>query len=160
MTEQPPTPDRAADEPSRDVPVAPPEDDTLEDPWHDQLVEAGETFGATEVLAVVAFVLALSSVFSWGLLDGNAYTIPFVDGLSDNGNKTALVMGPVIGAVLSLVPVWMGWLASARLLADDPRWIVVTARSAVVLGLASGLLHLVVAVLMAAQDGPLGISRL
>jgi hypothetical protein len=54
----------------------------------------------------------------------------------------------------------MGWLASARLLADDPRWIVVTARSAVVLGLASGFLHLVVAVLMAAQDGPLSISRI
>jgi hypothetical protein len=142
------------------VPTAPPEDDELDDPWHDQLVEVGEAFGATEVLAVVAFVLALSSVFSWGLLDGNAYTVPFVDGLSDNGNKTALVLGPVVGAVLSLVPVWMGWLASARLLPDDPRWIVVAARSAVVLGLASGFLHLVVAVLMAAQDGPIGLSRI
>jgi hypothetical protein len=148
MTEQPPTPaDDAADE-------------ELDDPWHDQIVEAGEAFGATEVVAVVAFVLALSSVFSWGLLDGNAYIQPFLDGLSDNGNKTALVMGPVVGAGLAMIPVWMGWLAGARWLPDDPRWVVVLARSAVVLGLLSGLLHLVVAVLLAGQDTPTGFSRI
>ncbi|MDX6199212.1 MAG: hypothetical protein QOJ79_2363 [Actinomycetota bacterium] len=151
MTEQPPPTDRPADDGG---------DDVLDDPWHDSLVEAGDAFGATEVVAVVAFVLALSSVFSWGLLDGNAYISPFIDALSDNANKTALVLGPVIGAVLALVPVWMGWLASARSLADDPRWVIVLARSAVILGLASGFLHLVVAVLMAAQDGEVRISSI
>ena len=152
MTEQPPPAEGPVDIDA--------DSDELDDPWHDQIVEAGETFGATEVVAVVAFVLALSSVFSWGLLDGNAYTLPFFDGLSDNGNKTALVLGPVLGAALALLPAWLGWLASARSLADDPRWIPVLARSAVILALTSGFLHLVVAVLMAAQDGPTGLSRI
>jgi hypothetical protein len=152
MTEQPPP---------GDGPIETDADgDELDDPWHDSIVEAGETFGATEVVAVVAFVLALSSVFGWGLLDGNAYIWPFIDGQSDNGNRTAFVLGPVVGAGLALVPAWLGWLASARSLADDPRWQVAMARSAVVLGLVSGFLHLVVAVLMASQDGPAGFSPL
>ena len=147
MTEQPPTADEA-------------EDDEVDDPWHDQIVEVGETLGAPDVIAVVAFALALCSVFSFGLLNGTTYVFPFLDGLSEDGNKTALVVGTALGAVLALIPVWLGWRASSQSLPDDPRWVVVLARSAVILGLTSGFLRLVVAVLMAAQDGPGGYSRI
>ena len=160
MSEQPPTPATDPEDASKAATDVLPEDDELVDPWHDQIVETGETFGATDVVAVVAFVLALASVFSFGLLNGTTYIVPFLDDVSDNGNKTALVLGPVVGAGLALVPVWLGWLASARSLPDDPRWVVALARSAVLLGLLSGLLHLVVAVFMAAHDGPTGFSFL
>ncbi|MBK5306813.1 MAG: hypothetical protein JJD92_09025 [Frankiaceae bacterium] len=151
MTEQPPkdpAPPDAVD------------DDGLDDPWHDQLVEVADDFGAPDIVAVVAFVLAVASVFGFGLLSGSTYSVPFIDGVSNDGNKAALVTGTILGAVLALIPAWLGWRASSRSLPADPRWVVVLARSAVVLALTSGFLHLVVAVLQAAQDGPSGFTSI
>jgi hypothetical protein len=160
MTEQPPTPATGPDDATTDPDAALPDDDELDDPWHDQIVETGETFGATDVVSVVAFVLAVASICGFGLVQGATYIVPFLDRMSEDGNKTALVLGPIVGAGLALVPVWLGWLASARSLPDDPRWVVALARSAVLLGLLSGLLHLLVAVFMAAQEGPTGLSSI
>lgn len=138
---------------------ADPVDDQLDDPWHDHLVEAGDTFGAPEVLALVAFVLAVASLFGFGVMNGSAYVIPFFN-TADGDNSTRLVIGTVLGAVLAMIPVWLGWRAVSRSLPGDPGWVISMARAAMLLGLASGLLRLVVAFVEAAHDGPSGFTRL
>lgn len=152
MSEQPPTP---AEPDGEEL-----SGDELDDPWHDQIVEVADEFGAPDILAVVAFALAICSFFGFALLSGSTYTLPFVSALSDDGTKTAVVLGAVLGALLALIPAWLGWRASSQSLPTDPRWVVVLARSAVILALTSGLLHLVVAVLQAAQDGPARFNRI
>ncbi len=138
---------------------ADPVDDELDDPWHDQLVEAAETFGSPEVLALVAFALAIGSLFGFGVMNGSAYVIPFL-GTVGGDNSTRLVIGTVLGAVLAMVPVGLGWRAAARTLPGDPGWVTTVARTAMILGLTSGLLRLVVAFVEAAHDGPSGFTRL
>lgn len=135
-----------------------PVDDDLDDPWHDQLVEVADTFGAPEVLALVAFVTAVASFFGFGVMNGSAYVVPFIHGGEDN--STRLVVGTLLGAALAMGPVGLGWRAVSRALSSDPPWVVSVARAAVLLGLASGLLRLVVAVVEAAHDGPSGFTRL
>jgi hypothetical protein len=136
-----------------------PSDDELDDPWHDQIIEAQETFGGPEVVSLLAFVTAIGSFFGFGLMNGTAYVIPLLSTLGDdNGNR--LVAGTLVGAALALLPVWLGWRATSRLLDTDPAWAGVLARTAIILGLASGVLRLVVAVVEAANDGPTGFTRL
>lgn len=137
----------------------PASDDVLDDPWHDAIEEASESFGGPDVLALVAFVLAIASFLSFGLMSGTTYVIPILEN-SGEDNSTRLVIGTLLGAALAMVPVWLGWRAAVRLLPDDPRWIGTVARSAVLLGLASGVLRLVVAFVQATQDGPSGFTRL
>lgn len=155
MSEQPPT---AADPVDPDSETD--SDDELDDPWHDQIVEVADEFGAPDILAVVAFALAICSFFGYALLSGSTYTLPFAVALGNNDNKGVIVTGSVLGAVLALIPAWLGWRASSRSLDTDPRWVAVLARSAIILALGSGLLHLVVAVLQAAQEGSAGFSRI
>jgi hypothetical protein len=135
------------------------DDDDLDDPWHDQLSEIGETFGGPDVLALVAFVTAVTSLLGLGLMNGTAYVVPFLD-LSGDGTKTRIVAGTLLGAVLAMLPVLLGWRANARLLDTDPSWVGVLARTAVLLGLASGALRLVIAIVESAHDGPSGFTRL
>jgi hypothetical protein len=142
-----------------DMTPEPVSDDVLDDPWHDALEEASESFGGPDVLALVAFVLAIASFLSFGLMSGTTYVIPLVMDAAED-NSTRLVIATLVGAALAMAPVWLGWRASVRLLPDDPRWIGTLARSAVLLGLASGLLRLVVAFIQATQDGPSGFTRL
>ncbi|MCU1589826.1 MAG: hypothetical protein JWP11_1082 [Frankiales bacterium] len=145
MTELPPRGDR-------------PGDDELEDPWHDQLVEVSDDYGAPEVLAVVAFVLSLVSLSGFGLLNGSYYFLPYIN--SAEGQKTRLVLAALLGALLALLPVWLGWRASARVLATDARWVATLARAAVMLGLLSLVLRLVLSVVTAAATDPSSIGRL
>ena len=135
-----------------DMTPDPASDDVLDDPWHDALEEASESFGGPDVLALVAFVLAIASFLSFGLMSGTTFVLPLFDDPGDN--KTEVVIGTLLGAALAMAPVWLGWRAAVRLLPDDPRWIGTLARSAVLLGLASGVLRLVVAFIQATQDGP------
>ena len=134
-----------------DMTPEPVADDVLDDPWHDAIEDATESFGGPDVLALVAFVLAVASFLSFGLMSGTTYVLPLMEQPGDNG--TELVIGTVLGAVLAMVPVWLGWRAAVRVLPDDPRWIGTLARSAVLLGLAAGVLRLVVAFVQATQDG-------
>jgi nitric oxide reductase large subunit len=170
MTELPPTEDNAPDDepvgeprnvfvPTPEVIVIGSDDDELDDPWHDQIVEVSETFGAPDVLAVLAFVMAVGSLLAFGLMNGTTYVYPSLTGI-DGRSNTPYVLATMLGAGLALLPVWLGWRASSRSLPTDPRWIVVLARSAVILGLSSGALRLVVAVVQAAHDGPSLFSRL
>ena len=142
-----------------DLTPDPAADDVIDDPWHDAIEEATESFGGPDVLAVVAFVLAIASFLCVGLMSGTTYVIPVLLSASED-NSTRLVIATLVGAAIAMVPVWLGWRANARLLADDPRWIGTLARSAVLLGLASFALRLVVAFIQAAQDGPSGFTRL
>jgi hypothetical protein len=137
-----------------DVPLN--DDDTLDDPWHDQLVVVSDEYGAPEVQAVVALVLAVASLFGYGLLNGSAYLFQYVSG---QPQKTRLVLAALLGAAFALVPVWLGWRAAARTLAADPRWVGTLARAAVVLGLISLVLRLVMAVIVAATSEPTGLGR-
>lgn len=134
-------------------------DAELDDPWHDQLVDAQETYGAPEVLASVALVLAIASFFGWGLMNGTAYIVPLLSNF-EGDNSTRIVLGTLLGAAMAMIPVGLGWRASSRLLDSDPRWVATVARTAIVLGLASGALRLVVAFIEAAHDGPSGFTRL
>lgn len=127
----------------------PPDDDDLDDPWHDHIVEAGETFGAPEVQAVVAFVLAIVSLLGYGLLAGGLYF--YFNASSDpDGLRTRNVLAALLGAAFALLPVVIGWRASASVLPSDPRWVGALARAAVILGLLAVVLRLVLAVLAAA----------
>lgn len=149
MSEPPPT----VVEPDDPVPQT-----SSDDPGQDQVVEVADDFGAPDILAVVAFALAICSVFGFTLLSGTTYTLPFAS-VGNGDNRAVAVTGSVLGAALAMIPAWLGWRASSQSLDTDPRWIAVLARSAIILALGSGLLHLVVAVLQAAQDGPAAFSR-
>jgi len=120
-------------------------------PTEDELVEATDTFDTEEVLAVTALVLAVLSLAGFGLMNGAVYVQPL---LTSDGQKTRVVVGALLGALLALVPVWLGWRVIARALPADPRWVVTAARTAMLLGLASAALRIVVAIIEASQDGP------
>ncbi len=145
MTELPPGDDRATD-------------DELDDPWHDQIVEVSDDYGAPEVLAVVAFVLSLVSLSGFGLLNGSYYFLPYIH--TAEGQKTRLVLAALLGAVFALLPIWLGWRAAARCLVTDARWIATLARAAVLLGLLSLLLRLVLSVAAAGATDPNSIGQL
>jgi hypothetical protein len=130
-----------------------PEDGVTED----DLVEASDTFDAEEVLAVTAFVLAVLSLAGFGLLNGSTYVHPL---LTADADRTRLVLGALLGAVLALVPVWLGWRVIARSLPGDPGWAMTLARSAMLLGLGSAVLRVVAAVIEAAQSGAVVFPRL
>jgi hypothetical protein len=130
--------------------LPPPPADELDSPWDDDDGGA-EIFGTPEVGAVVAFVLAVCSFTGFGLMNGTPYIAPFLN--SPTERKT-LVAGAIVGAALALVPVIVAWRVIARTLDDDPPWIVTLARTAVILGLASSVLRLFIAVLTAFQDDP------
>lgn len=134
-------------------------DDELDDPWHDQIAEAQESYGGPEVLAVVAFVMAVASFLGFGLMTGTTYVAPLLSQGADD-NSTRVVIGILVGAALAMIPVWLGWRASSRALDSDPKWVLPIARAAIILGLLAGALRLVVAVLSAAQDGSVGFTRL
>ena len=144
MTDGPPDPIDAAD-------------DELDGPWHESIVEARETYGAPEVTALLGFVLAVASVFGFGLMNGTTYTAPFLTG---GQSKTTLVIGLLVGAALALIPTWLGWRTTAQALPDDPRWVLALGRTALLLGLGSVALRLVIAVIQASHDGPSGFTRL
>lgn len=134
-------------------------DEELDDPWHEHLLDADDTYGAPAVLALVAFVTAVASFFGFGLMNGTTYVIPLLSSF-DGGNNNRVVVAALLGAGLALIPVALAWRAGSHLLDSDPRWVAAVARAALVLGLASGVLRLVVAVLTAAHDGPGGFTRL
>ena len=128
-------------------------DDVLEDPWHDSISEAQDTFGAPPVLAVVSFVLSVLSLAGLGVLNGTTYTLPFASAGSPRG---ALVAGALLGALLALLPLVLGWRAASRVLAEDAAWVATLARSAILLALVSVVLRLVIAVVTATHTDPLG----
>jgi hypothetical protein len=116
-----------------------------------------DAFDAPQVVAIVAFVTAVVSFAGFGLMNGSSYIAPFLTGEEQNGR---LVLGLVLGAALALLPVGLGWHSASHTLDDDPAWIGTLARSAMVLGLASMALRLVVAIIQASQEGPTGFVRL
>ena len=128
-----------------------------EEPLDEDVTELQDTFGAPPVLAVVAFVLAVLSVAGFGLLNGTTYTVPLIDALPTE--KGPLVGGSLLGALLALVPVVLGWRAASRALPDDAAWVATLARSAVLLGLLGAALRVVVALVQATADGGGGFSR-
>jgi hypothetical protein len=140
MTELPPDADPSSD------------DDDFVDPLHDELAQVGDDYGAPEVQAAVALVLAIASIWGFGLLNGSYYV--FLSVGPGDSIKTANVLSALLGAALSLLPVVLGWRASARVLESDPRWVATAARAAVLLGLLAVVLRLVLAVLAAAAVDP------
>ena len=101
-------------------------------------------------------MLAVASLCSFGLLNGQYYVLQYVTG---EPQKTRLVIAALVGAALAVIPVWLGWRAAARVLASDARWVATLARAAVVLGLVSVVLRLIIAVITAATDGPSSFGR-
>lgn len=141
-----------------DTPLPPADDeDELDDPWHDQIVDVADTFGAPEVQAVTAFVLAVLSLAGFGLLNGTPYFFTELDAAASY--KTRSVLAALLGAGFAIVPVIVGWRASARVLVTDAKWIATLARTAVLLGLLSLVLRLVLAVIVAGTHDPRGIGR-
>ena len=130
--------------------------DDSDDGVGDEPEALGEAFDAPQVVAVVAFVLAVLSFAGFGLMNGTAYVAPLVTNDAQTGR---LVFGLVLGAALALVPVGLGWHAASRTLEDDPAWIAMLARSAMLIGLASMALRLVIAVIQSSQDGVAGFVR-
>jgi len=130
--------------------------DESDDGTGDEPEALGEAFDAPQVIAVIAFVLAVLSFAGFGLMNGSAYVTPHVTNEPQTGR---LVFGLVLGAALALVPVGLGWHAASRTLEDDPQWVAALARSAMLIGLASMLLRLVIAVIQASQDGVIGFVR-
>jgi uncharacterized protein YacL len=110
------------------------------------------------VQSLVAFVLALLSTTGIGVLNGTAYLFTYIS--ADADYKTQNVLAALLGAAFALVPIVLGWRVSARVLPSDPRWVATFARTAVILGLLSLVLRLVIAVLAAgAPDPRAGIGR-
>ena len=142
MTELPPEPATALDDAEDDL------DDGVGD---DEPVQVGDDYGAPDVTALVAIVLAVGSILGFGLLNGTYYLL--LD-LHQDPSKGRAVSAMVLGALFALAPVILGWRASARVIDSDPRWIGSVARAAVVLGLMSLVLRLVIAVLVAGTDAP------
>ena len=134
-----------------------PLDNDVVDELDDEPEALSDAFDAPQVLAIVAFVLAVLSFAGFGLMNGSAYIAPLVTNTDQNGR---LVFGLVLGAALAIAPVALGWHAASRTLEDDAPWVVTLARSAMLLGLASMALRLVVAIIQAGQDDPTGFIRL
>ena len=139
MTELPPPPEEL-------------DDDELDDPWHDQINEVNDDYGAPEVQALTAFTLAVLSICGFGLLNGTTYLFTSLSAVETY--RTRAVFAALLGAAFALLPVIIGWRASARVLSTDARWIATLARSAVLLGLISLVLRLVLAVIVAGTDDP------
>jgi hypothetical protein len=136
--------------------VPPAGDDELDDPWHDQISAFADEYGAPDVQSIVALILAIGSLSGYGLLSGSAYVFPY---LSDGTDKTRLILSGLVGAALAVAPIWLGWRAAARTLVSDPRWVGMVARAAVLLGLISLVLRLVITVISAATSDPNGFGR-
>src|SRR4051812_25821779 len=113
MTDQLP-----GDETPAENPFAPPGEDELDDPWHDQIVQAGETFGAPEVQSLVAFVLSILAVTGLGVLNGTQYVFTSLSAGTDY--KTRNIVGALLSAGFALLPIVLGWRVSARVLDSDP----------------------------------------
>jgi hypothetical protein len=147
MTELPPEPATALEEPA-DVLDDGPGDDGQGD---DEPVQVGDDYGAPDITALVAFVFAVGSFFGFGLTNGNYYLL--LD-LHQDPSRARGVFATVLGAAFALVPVVLGWRASARVLDSDARWVGSLARAAVVIGLTSMVLRLMIAILIAGTDAP------
>jgi uncharacterized protein YacL len=87
-----------------------------------------------------------------GLLNGSLYLFTYI--ASDADYKTQNVLAALLGAAFAIIPVILGWRVSARVLDTDPRWVSALARSAVILGLLSLVLRLVIAVVAASAHDP------
>ncbi|MDT7573622.1 MAG: hypothetical protein QOE05_3796 [Actinomycetota bacterium] len=133
-------------------PFAPAGDDELVDPWHDNIVEAGETFGAPEVQSLVAFVLSVLAMIGLGVMNGTAYVFTSLSAATEY--KTRNVVGALLSAGFALLPIVLGWRVSARVLESDPRWVATLARAAVILGLLALFLRLALAVVSALAQDP------
>lgn len=132
------------------------EADDTDDGIGDEPEALTDSFDTPHVVAVIAFVLAILSFAGFGLMNGSAYVTPH---LTNDPQTGRLVFALVVGAALALVPVGLGWHAASRTLEDDPQWVATLARSAMLIGLASMLLRLVIAVIQASQDGSISLVR-
>ena len=130
--------------------------DELDDDYDDETEAIRETFDAPQIMSIVAFVLAFLSFAGFGLMNGSAYVTPLLTNEDESGRA---VVALVVGAALALLPVGLGWHAASRTLDDDPPWIATLARSAMLLGLGSMALRLVIAIIQAGQEGPTGFGR-
>jgi hypothetical protein len=125
-----------------------------QEPLDELSPELQEGFDEPTVLAVTAVVLAVLSLAGFGLMNGTAYVVPLLTGQSQ---QARLLTGLLVGAALALVPVALGWRAASRAALG---WPVTLGRAAVLLGLTSFVLRLVVAVVQATTDGTSGFTRL
>src|SRR4051812_1045939 len=85
----------------------PDDDEMLDDPWHDQIVEVTYNFGAPDVPADVAFVLSVVSLLGYGLLSGGVYFF-FSTPSGDESFKTRNILAALLGAAFALLPVVLG----------------------------------------------------
>ena len=139
MSDQPPAPDT-----TRNVPA--------DDLFDDEDLQVSDSFSTPDVHAVIAFVLACVSLLSAGVLNGGVYLYQSVP--EEGSVRSHNVFAALLGAAFAIVPVILGWRASARVLESDPRWVPTLARAAVILGLTAAFLRLVLAVLAAGADSP------
>ena len=116
-------------------------------------------------LAVFALVSAFLSLMGNGVFRGTTYTALLADptrliGGEDSGSSGInwLVVGAFVSVVLALLPMIVGLSAHRRLLDEDPDWVPVALRAAVLLAGLSATLHLIAAVLVATNADASGIS--
>ena len=148
MTELPPPPDEP-----RAVPVTVPANATPDDIYDDEDVQVSDSFSTPDVHAVVAFVLSCVSLFGAGVLNGGLYLYQSIP--TDDSIRSRNVVAALLSAAFALVPLILGWRASARVIDSDPRWVPTLARAAVIIALLSAFLRLVLAVLAAGSDNPI-----
>ena len=87
--------------------------------------------GDPAALAIAALVLGSLSLGGFGLLNGSNYVLPFTQGQS---SPTRTVLAGLLGAMIALVAVVLGFLASRRAHPGDPAWVPRIAQAGVLVG--------------------------
>jgi hypothetical protein len=134
--------------PFSDVPGEPDEVDDL-------------TWSHPSTLAVAALVLAVLSLLGAAVFRGTAYTSAFADprnyaSYDTDGATDWVVSGAFLTAAFALVPLVLALMGLRKVVADDGRWTPHLLRGAALLAAVSLVLHLLLAVIAATSDAPLG----
>ncbi len=122
--------------------------DVVGDGPGDEEVRPVEGYGDPGVLALVALVLAVLVICGFGVLAGPGI-VAAADGPVPTRAHTEAA--DVVSVVLAFVPLLLGLRVVSRGLEDDPRWVGVAARSAVLLALFTMLMRLGLLFLVAAN---------
>ena len=100
----------------------------------------GPGVGDPAALAIAALVLGTLSLVGFGLLNGASYVLPFTQ---DQSSTTRTVLSGLLGALIALVAVVLGSMASRRAHPGDPAWVPRLAQAGVLVGGLAVLLRLI-----------------
>jgi hypothetical protein len=81
-------------------------------------------------LAIASLVLGTLSLGGFGLLNGSNYVLPFTQG---QPSTTRTVLAGLLGALIAMVAVVLGAVASRRTYPGDPAWVSRVAQAGVLI---------------------------